>query len=60
MDLTEEQRRAVERSAEPLRLQDPQTKREEILVRAEVFDRIEKPLQTEVVDPSLYEFEDPA
>jgi hypothetical protein len=57
IELTLEQRQALERTAEPVRLQDPRTQREYILMRAEVFDRMKKLLEAETVDPSLYEFD---
>jgi hypothetical protein len=58
IELTHEQRQAVKRGAEPVRVHDPDTLREYVLVRAEVFERMRKLLQTESVDPSLYEFEE--
>jgi hypothetical protein len=58
IELTDEQRQALERRRGPVRLQDRQTRCEYVLVRADVFDHMKKLLDTETVDQSLYEFED--
>jgi hypothetical protein len=58
--LTDEQRRAVQQSKGPLRFIDPDSKQEYILLPTEVYERMRPIAQAEVVDPSLYEFEEPA
>jgi hypothetical protein len=58
--LTREQREAVLQSKGPLRFIDPDSKREYILLPAELYERMRHMAQAEVVDPSLYEFEEPA
>jgi len=60
IQLTREQRQVVEHSAEPLRFVDPDSKREYVLLRAELYERMRRIVDAEVVDPSLYEFEEPA
>lgn len=59
IDLTHEQRQAVNRTGDPIRLQDRETLKEYVLIRADVFERMRKMLETEVVDPSFFEFEEP-
>ena len=58
--LTRAQRQVVEQSEEPPRFVDPDNKREYVLLRAEVYERMRRLLESEVVDPSFYEFEEPA
>ena len=53
IDLTHEQRQAVNRTGDPIRLQDRETLKEYVLIRADVFERMRKMLETEVVDPSF-------
>lgn len=55
IELTEEQRRAVQANGE-LRLIDPLTRKEYVLIGAEVYERLRRVL--EEVDPSFYEFEE--
>lgn len=57
--LTREQRQAVLQSKEPLRFIDPDSRQEYILLPTELYERLRRMAQTEVVDPSLYEFEEP-
>jgi hypothetical protein len=57
--LTREQRQAVQQSKEPLRFIDPENKREYVLLPAELYERMRRIASAEVVDPSLYEFEEP-
>ncbi len=59
IQLTRQQRKAVEQSKEPLRFIDAQSKREYVLLRVELYDRLRLLAQAEVVDPSFYEFEEP-
>ncbi len=60
IELTEEQRREVRRVDGPVRLTDPETKAEYVVLKAEVYEQMRRVF--EEVDPSLYEFEeiDPA
>jgi hypothetical protein len=57
--LTREQRQAVQHSKEPTRFIDPDSMREYILLPAELYERMLRIAQGEVVDPSLYEFDEP-
>jgi hypothetical protein len=57
IEITEELRQQVEHSGgEPVRLTDPRSKVEYVVLRADVYERLRRVL--EEVDPSLYEFED--
>ena len=61
IELNEELRRAVRRAGEtPVRVADPETKAEYVVLKAEFYERMRRVF--EEVDPSLYEFEeaDPA
>lgn len=60
LPLTREQCQAVHQSKKPLRLIDPESKREYILLSTELYERLRRIAQAEAVDPSLYEFEEPA
>lgn len=60
IELTVEQRQAVDGAADPVRVVDPASHREYVLVRAEVFDKMKRALEAEVIDPSFYEFEEPS
>ena len=57
IELTEQQRREVRGAGEaPIRLTDPDTKAEYVVLRAELYERMRRVF--EEVDPSLYEFEE--
>jgi hypothetical protein len=56
--LTREQRQDVQQLKEFLRFIDPDSMREYILLPAELYERMRRMAQAEVVDPSLYEFEE--
>ncbi len=57
IELTDLQRQEVCRlKNDPLRVSDPVTKLEYVLVRAEVYDRLNRIMQE--VDPSLFEFDE--
>jgi hypothetical protein len=58
--LTREQRQAVVQSKGPARFVDPDSKQEYVLLPTELYERMQRRAQAEVVDPSLYEFEEPA
>jgi len=58
LEWTQTPRRAVNQAQGPLRVVDPDSKREYILLRADLYDRMRSLLEAEVVDPSLYEFEE--
>jgi hypothetical protein len=62
IELTQQQHQALAGSSEPIRVWDPAARREYVLLRTELYERMRKLLATETVDPSLYEFEeiDPA
>jgi hypothetical protein len=57
IELTHEQRREVRDAGEaPVRLTDPETKAEYVVLKAELYERMRRAF--EEVDPSLYEFEE--
>ncbi len=58
--LTREQWQAVQQAKEPARFVDPDSKQEYVLLPTELYERMRRVAQAEVVDPSLYEFEEPA
>jgi hypothetical protein len=58
--LTPEQRHAVQRADKPIRVLDPDSQREYVLLRADLYERMRQVVEAEVVDPSLYEFEEPS
>ncbi len=56
--LTESQQQAVDGRGEAVRVRDRKSLREYVILRADVYDRLRQLLEAEVVDPSLYEFEE--
>ncbi|HEY1375809.1 MAG TPA: hypothetical protein VGF55_03410 [Gemmataceae bacterium] len=56
IELTEEQRREVRHADGPVRLTDPDTKAEYVVLKAEVYEQMRRVF--EEVDPSLYEYDD--
>jgi hypothetical protein len=56
IELTEEQRREVRRADGPVRVTDPDTKAEYVVLKAEFYERMRRVF--EEVDPSLDEFEE--
>jgi hypothetical protein len=57
IELTEEQRREVLRAGEvPVRLRDPDTRAEYVILKADFYERMRRVF--EEVDPSFFEFED--
>ncbi len=59
IELSEELRREVERAGQvPVRLVDPQTKEEFVVLRADIYQRLRRLLDAERIDPSFYEFEE--
>jgi len=56
IELTEQQREALETSSVPPRLVDPQTHKAYVLIGADVYERMQ--LVLEQIDPSFYEFEE--
>jgi hypothetical protein len=56
IELTEEQRREVRRADGPVRVTDPDTKAEYVVLKAEFYERMKRVF--EEVDPSLYEFDE--
>jgi hypothetical protein len=59
IELTEQQRREVkEANGDAVRAFDPESKQEYVLLRAEAYQRLRELAEAEVVDPSLYEFEE--
>jgi hypothetical protein len=56
-ELTHEQRQEVRHAGEiPVRVTDPETSAEYVMLRAEVYERMRRVF--EEIDPSLYEFEE--
>ncbi len=59
MTITTELRQAIEQAGDgPVRIEDPATHTAYVLVRAEVYDRMRAPVETEEIDPSFFEIED--
>jgi hypothetical protein len=57
--LTPEQRQEIERAGEqPVRVEDPETKIAYLIVKEEVFQQLQKLVEIENIDPSLFEFGD--
>ena len=55
--LTPEQRQELEKSGnQPLKIEDPETHTEYVIVRAEVYQRLRSLVDIERTDRSLYEF----
>lgn len=55
IELTPQQRREVEQAEKPVAVLDVETKREYVLVRREIYERLQKIMEIEEVDPSFYE-----
>lgn len=58
VDLTPEQRRALLYADEGVPARDPETKREYVILKREVFDKIKRVLDIDEVEPSIFEFEE--
>ena len=59
MTITPEIRQAVDQAGDgPLRLEDPETHSEYVLLKAEVYDRMHAVIEAERVDPSFFEYGD--
>jgi hypothetical protein len=57
--LTPEQRREIAQAGEqPVRMEDPETHAAYVILKEEVYRRMEELLSVEKVDRSLYEFGD--
>jgi hypothetical protein len=57
IELTQEQRREVRDAGDvPVRLTDPETRAEYVVLKAELYERMRR--AAEDVDPSLYEYDD--
>lgn len=57
--ITPEQRRELERAGdEPIRVDDPGTRREYVILRAEVYERLRRLIEVEGPDPSFFEIDD--
>ncbi len=57
--ITPEQRQAIEQvDGAPVRLEDPETRREYVVLRADVYDRMRHLLLAEEIDPSFFEIDD--
>lgn len=56
--LTDELRREVGQAGQgPVRLVDPETKEEFVILRADLYDRLRRLVDAEHIDPSFYESE---
>jgi hypothetical protein len=59
MTITTELRQAIERAGDdPVRIEDPDTHTAYVLVKAEVFERMQSLAEVEEIDPSFFEFDD--
>jgi hypothetical protein len=57
--LTPEQRQEIERAGQhPVRVEDPETKTAYLIVKEELFQRMQELVQVEKIDPSFFEFGD--
>ena len=55
--LTPEQRQEIENAGElPVRIEDPDTHAEYVILRADVYRRLQALVGTETIDPSFYEY----
>jgi hypothetical protein len=52
--------RAPENGEKPSRGANPRTKETSALVQGQLDEKLARPLEVEEIDPSLYEFEEPA
>ncbi len=60
VELTAEQCDVVEKAKDqPVRLRHPETRTEYVVMPAKVFERMRRLLETEIIDPSFFEFEEP-
>jgi hypothetical protein len=57
LHLTEKERQELEQG-NPIRVTEPKSQHDYVVVKAELFERMKKLLETETVDPSFYEFEE--
>ena len=58
IELTEQQRVEARKENAPVRMTDPATHAEHVLLPVVVYERMRRLLDAEAVDPSLYEFEE--
>jgi hypothetical protein len=57
LNLTDQERQELEQG-NPIRVTESKSRHDYVVVKAELFERMKKLLETETVDPSLYEFEE--
>ncbi len=58
-ELIQDLRRELEQAGrEPVRLVDPDTKEEFVILRGDVYERLRRLFDAEHIDPSFYEFEE--
>ncbi len=59
MTITHEIRQAIDQAGEqPVRVDDPETRTQYVILKAEVYDRMRSLLEAEEIDPSFFEFGD--
>jgi hypothetical protein len=57
--LTPELRQEIEKAGEqPVRITDPETRNQYVLVKADVYDKMRAFMEAEQIDPSFYEYGD--
>ena len=55
--ITPELRREIEQAGEqPVRIADPETHTEYVILKADVYEKMRTLMQPEKIDPSLYEY----
>jgi hypothetical protein len=55
--ITPEQRREIEKAGEhPIRVADPETHTEYVILKADVYEKMRAVMESEKIDPSLFEF----
>ena len=57
--LTPEQRRAVNAAGDqPVRVEDPETHKAYVILKADLYDRMRSAFEEEEIDPSFFEIDD--
>lgn len=55
--ITPDQKREIENAGEqPIRIQDPETHAEYVILKADVYERMRVLMESEKLDPSLFEY----
>ena len=57
--ITPDQRREIENAGEePVRIQDPETRAEYVILKADVYEKMRALMEAEKIDPSLFEYDE--